>query len=393
LRPPFIFLIAGEASGDYIGARLMAALKERTQGAARFAGVGGERMEAEGLASLFPMRELSLMGVAEIVPRLPTLLRRLRQTARAAIDLAPDAVVLIDAQGFSARLARRLFGRGFPLIQYVAPTVWAWKPGRAAEIAKALDHILLIYPFETPYFERVGLASTFVGHPIVESGADRGDGARFRMRHGLADGTPLLAVLPGSRSGETWRLLPAFGEAVAILSRDRPGLVAAVPTVPAVEAEVRAAAATWPLRAIVTLGDEEKYDAFAAASVALAASGTVALEIVMAGLPLVIGYRVHPITGWLARRLLRVRYINVVNIIMDREVIPELVEDRCRPDLLAAAVARLLDDREAAAAQLAACRQAAGQLGLGHGSPSRRAAEAVMDLIATASGRHAPADV
>ena len=382
---PLIFLVAGEPSGDMLGGRLMAALRERTGGRVRFAGVGGERMTAEGLQTLFPMRDLSVMGYLEVVPRIPRLVVRLRQTAASARALGPNAVVTIDSPEFSFRLARRLSGAGLPLIHYVAPQVWAHRPGRAARIARLIDHLLVLLPFEPPYFEPFGLPCSFVGHAVTEEGADRGDGAAFRARRGIAADAPLVCALPGSRHSEVVRLLPVFGETLELLAARFPTLGVVVPTVETVAAEVAAAAARWPVEALVVAGTREKHDAFAAATVALAASGTVALELAIAGLPAVITYKANPLTAWAVRRMIRVQYVSLVNLILDRPVVPELLQERCRPDLLADAVGALLADHGARAAQTAAARRAAELVGLAGPPPSRRAADVVLDVIAGAS--------
>lgn len=389
--PPLIFLVAGEPSGDALGARLMAALRARTGGAVRFAGVGGEGMAGQGLDSLFPMADLSVMGVAEVLPRLPRILRRLAETEREARRLRPAAVVTIDAPDFCFRLAKRLRGAGIPLIHYVAPSVWAWRPGRARKIAAFLDHLMALLPFEPPYFEREGLACTFVGHPVVESGADGGDGRRFRERHGIAPGAPLVCVLPGSRRSETARLLPVFAQALARLRATRPDLVAVVPVIGAVAGEVARAVTDWPVPATVVHERADKIDAFAAADVALAASGTVALELAMAETPAVIAYRVNPLTAWLARRLVRVSYANLVNLVLDRPAVPELLQGDCRPERLAAALDTLLADEAARRAQVEAGREALARLGRGGPSPGDRAAAVVLKVIAAASSSSPPA--
>jgi lipid-A-disaccharide synthase len=380
---PLVFLVAGEASGDFIGARLMAALKHRTGGAVRFAGVGGARMAAEGLDSLFPMEELSLFGLAEVLPKIRQLKRRIDQTVAAARDAAPDAVVTIDSPGFNFRVGRRLGAdRSFPLIHYVAPTVWAWKPRRAAEIATFLDHLLVLYPFEPPYFEREGLPTDSVGHPVVEAGADAGDGPGFRAAHDLPAEAPLLCVLPGSRRSEVTRLTGPFGATVARLAAMRPDLRVVVPTVPWVEAAVREAAAGWAVPTVVTTGDGPKYDAFAAADAALAASGTVALELALARVPAAVGYRVNWLTAVAGHFLLKTPYVNLVNIMEGREVVPEFLQHRCRSGLLAPVLAPLLDGGPAREAQIAGLATVAERLGQGGPPPSARAADAVLRVIA-----------
>ena len=349
---PLVFLIAGEPSGDVLGGRLMAALDHATGGRVRFAGVGGPNMESNGLASLFPMADLTVMGVAEVVPRLPRIVRRLRQTVAAAKSSRPAAVVTIDSPDFSFRVGQRLKGRGFPLIHYVAPTVWAWRSGRARAIAAFLDHVLALLPFEPPYFEAEGLACTFVGHPVVESGAGDGDGASFRRRHGIESQAPLICFLPGSRASEVGPLMPVFGQTLAKLRLGRPDLRAVIAAAASVSDIVTAAARGWPTAPLMVSDTAEKHDAFAAADVALAASGTVALELAMAGTPAVIAYKINPLTAFLARRLIRVRFVSLVNIILDRPIVPEFLQNDCRPERLEAAIDHLLGDGEARARQV-----------------------------------------
>ena len=381
MTAPLVFLIAGEPSGDVLGGRLMAALNRATGGSVRFAGIGGPNMESHGLTSLFPMSDLTVMGVTEVVPRLPRIWRRLRQTVAAAKSSHPAAVVTIDSPDFSFRVARRLKGKGFPLIHYVAPTVWAWRPGRARAIATFLNHVLALLPFEPPYFEAEGLACTFVGHPVVESGADNGDGAAFRRRHGIEPLAPLVCFLPGSRASEVGPLIPIFGETLARLRAGRPDLRAVVATVETVSQTVTAATRDWPTAPLLVSGTADKYDAFAATDVALAASGTVALELAMAGTPAVIAYKINPLTAFLVRRLIRVRFANLVNIILDRPAVPEFLQNDCRPERLAAAIDHLLGNADARAQQVAAGRDALHRLGRGGPPTAERAAEVVLDVI------------
>jgi lipid-A-disaccharide synthase len=246
---------------------------------------------------------------------------------------------------------------------------------------------MVLLPFEPPYFTRVGLPCTYVGHPVVESGADRGDGAGFRRRHGIAADAPLLVVLPGSRRGEVGRLLPPFAGAVSRLAVHRPGLRIVVPTTETVAEIVTAATRSWAAPVLVVRGEREKYDAFAAGDAAMAASGTVALELAMAGLPAVVAYRLNPLTHWLLRRIVRVDYVHLVNLILEREAVPELIQQHCNPTRLAVEVDRLLEDAAAREAQQLACRQALLRLGLGDLSPSRRAAEVVLSLMAAPGAR------
>ncbi|ALG71627.1 lipid-A-disaccharide synthase [Azospirillum thiophilum] len=381
---PTLFLIAGEPSGDALGARLMAAARNLTGDKVRFVGIGGEKMIAEGLVSLFPMGELTLFGVFELLPHLPNLIRRIDQTVSEITRLRPDAVVGIDSPGFTVRVARKVRAASpdIPLIHYVAPTVWAWKPKRAAKYAAIYDHLLAVLPFEPPYFLREGLPCTFVGHSVVEGGAGKGDGTRFRERHGLAPTDRVVAMLPGSRKGEVSRLLPDFRATLEVLRPTHPDLVAVVPTVATVRDRVAAAVADWPVRTLLLEGDADKYDAFDAAEAALAASGTVALELALAGLPTVIAYRLNPVTVALYRRLIRVKYVNLVNLMLDRMLVPELLQQDCRPDRLAAELGRLLDEPEARQMQIDGVAEVARWLGQGGTPPSERAARTILDVIA-----------
>ncbi len=381
---PLIFLIAGEPSGDALGARLMAALRERTGGAVRFAGVGGEAMEAAGLHSLVPIRDLAVMGVLEVLPRVRRIFHRVDETVSAVRAAQPDAVVTIDSSGFTWRVAQRLrrHGERVLLIHYVAPMVWAWRGGRARRMARWYDHLMALLPFEPPYFQAVGLGCTYVGHPVVESGADRGDGPAFRRRHGIDPHATLIAVLPGSRPGEVRRLLPVFRAATERLRSRYPHMHVVMPTVSTVHDEVAAAAKNWVVPAIAVRGTQPKYDAFAACNVALAASGTVTLEIALADLPMVVTYRVNALTHAIVRRLVKVRFANLLNIVLDRAAIPELLQNDCNPERLARELTRLLDDRLAREREIEAYREGLQRLGRGEVSPGMRAADCVLSLIA-----------
>jgi lipid-A-disaccharide synthase len=377
---PLFFLIAGEASGDLLGARLMQALKKKAPHA-RFAGVGGARMQAEGLELYFPAEELAHFGLIEVLRHLPQLLRRIRETAEEVKRRRPTALITIDAPDFNFRVARKLKKEGIPLIHYVAPTVWAWRPGRAAKIAKFLNHLLALLPFEPPYFTEVGLACSFVGHPVVESGAEEGDAARFRAAHSLAAETPLLVVLPGSRRSEVSRLMPVFREALERLRTRHSDLQVVIPAAPAVAAYVKEHSSTWPLPVILVEGDKAKYDAFAASRAALACSGTISLELALARVPAVIVYKVNPLTFKLARLLVHVKFANLVNIMHKSQIVPELIQDDCTPDRLAAVLDGLLSDEGARQRQIVGLADVAGWLGAGRFVPSERAAETVLDVV------------
>ncbi len=381
---PFIFVVTGEPSGDALGAALIAALRGRVGAELRIAGIGGERMREQGVESLAPLSDLAIAGVAEVVPRAPVIFRHVR-TAVAAIRAGrPDAVVTIDSSGFSWRIAQRLrrCGERLPLIHYVAPMVWAWRAGRARRMARWYDHLLALLPFEPLYFQQVGLACTYVGHPVIDSGADRGDAARFRAAHGIAPDELVLSVLPGSRVGEVRRLIPIFAEALKLVEAAVGPFRVAVPTVETVAEAVAAGVRDWPGQPIVLRGDAAKYDAFAASRAALAASGTVALELAMAGLPMTVGYRLSRPTEILLDRVVKVRHANLVNLILGRELVAEHLGPNCTPERLAATLVGLIQDEQARAAHRDGYDAAMRLLGVGEMSPSLRAADKILEIIA-----------
>ena len=295
--------------------------------------------------------------------------------------IQPAALITIDAPDFSFRVAKQLKGQGIPLIHYVAPTVWAWRPGRAKKVAQFLDHLLALLPFEPPYFTREKLACTFVGHPIVESGADHGDAAAFRQRHGLDDTAPVLTILPGSRQSEISRLLPIFGETLSQLRDKHPYLRVVVPTLAPVADQVRQAAQNWALPTLVVEGDREKYDAFAASTAALACSGTVSVELAMARLPTIIAYRVSTLTAALYRHFIKAKYATLINIMQDRIIMPEYLQDECTPEKLAAAVDEMLTRPGARQRQVTELTTIASWLGRGQFVPSEKAAQVVLDVV------------
>jgi len=382
---PFLFIIAGEPSGDALGGALIAALRERTGGRLRIAGIGGEAMAGEGLESLVPLADLAVAGVTEVLPRAPLILRRVRQTVAAILALKPDAVVTIDSSGFSWRIAQllRRHGEKLPLIHYVAPMVWAWRGGRARRMARWYDHLLTLLPFEPAYFEAVGLAASHVGHPVLESGADAGDAARFLGAHGIAPDELVLSVLPGSRGGEVRRLLPIFGHALLRLERMVGPFRVAVPTVATVADLVSEGLRAWPGRPIVLRGAGDKYDAFAASRAALAASGTVALELALAGVPMAIAYRLNPLTEALLDRIVKVRQVNLINLLLGRTLVPEhLGRAACAPERLAATLAELIGDERVRSAHRQGYDEAVRLLRGDGLSPSRAAADRILAILA-----------
>lgn len=373
-------LIAGEASGDALGARLIAALRARAP-ALRVSGVGGALMQAQGLRPWFPLADLALMGLIEVLPRLPALAARLRQATAAIAADRPDAVITIDSPGFTFRLLRRIAPLGIPRIHYVAPQVWAWREGRVRHYPGLWDQLLCLLPFEPAFFARHGLPARFTGHPVLEAAAGQGDAARFRARHALPPAARPVLLLPGSRRTETARLLPILAETLARLAQAQPDLLPVIPLAPPVAQAVRAATAAWPTRPLLVTEPADKADAFAAAAAAICKSGTATLELALAGVPMLVAYRVNPLTAALARRMIRVPHASILNL-LGPPCLPEFIQERCTPDLLAPALAGLLADPGAAAAQRAATATALAALAAPDGlAPSEAAAAAVLETL------------
>ena len=379
-RPSTIWLLAGEASGDVLGARLMLALRVLRPDLA-FAGIGGPRMEAAGLASLFPMRDLSVMGLAEILPRLRALNRRLAQAVADIEATHPDLVVTIDSPGFALRLLERIKKHGLKRVHYVGPQVWAWREHRVRAYPGLWDRLLCLLPFEVEFFARHGLPATFVGHPVLQSGADRGHPTRFRTRHDIGPGTPIVILMPGSRRTEAPRLLPVFGRTMARLRHNFPSVLPVIPSTAAVAEIIAAQTADWPVKPLVVTDLDDKHDAYAAAGAALTKSGTSTLELALAGVPMAVTYRVNPLTAALARRLIRVPHVAMVNLLAGRQVVPELLQQDCTPEKLSATLTTLLTDTEAAGAQRAAFAGIMANLHAPQGDPSEAAACAVLELL------------
>lgn len=401
--PPLIYIVAGEPSGDLLGAQLMAALKAKTGGpisggpnsggGVRFTGVGGPRMAEQGLESLFPMSDLAVMGFVEVVRHIPNVKRRIGEVVADIQARAPDAVVTVDAPAFTLRVQRKLRAamggtseNGAPrLIHFVAPTVWAWRKGRAKEVAEFLDHLLCILPFEPPYFEKHGLKATFVGYPAIED-AVGGDGAAFRRENDIPAGAPMLCLMPGSRRSEIGRLLPIFLKTLDRLEADHPGLRAAIPVVPNVRDLVEAMTA-GDGRITLLHDPTRRKHLFAAADAALIKVGTANLELAAAGVPLVSTQRVSHLSGLIYQLLVRMKYISLINIVLDRETHPEPLQYNCTPRNLARLVGGILDDESVRRAQIEAGLEAARRVGLGGPSPSDQAADVVLAELVRSGAR------
>jgi lipid-A-disaccharide synthase len=381
-KPLSLMLVCGEPSGDQLGGQLMAGLKAVAGDSVVITGVGGEAMAAQGLKSLFPLSDTAVMGLREVVPKIPKILRRVREASDFAMATRPDAVVLIDSPDFTHRIAQRLkrIDPSLTTINYVAPQVWASRTYRARKMARYFDLVLALLPFEAPFFEKFGIRSRFVGHPVIERAARMTGGDALRSRLGIASDAPLLAVLPGSRTNEIRFILPVFREAVAQIAKRVPGLVCVLPTIPHVEARVRAATKGWPTPLHILDKEADKFAAFDAADAALAASGTVTTELALAGTPMVVAYRVGTLTYALASLLFFLDYFTLVNLLLKRRAVPEFLQRAATPEALAGEVVALLTDKNAAAAQVKDLDEAAHLLGVGGEAPSLRAARAIVDF-------------
>lgn len=374
---PLIYLIAGEQSGDVLGARLMRALAARRPDVS-FAGIGGSAMAGVGLTSLFPIRAQGLMGLLEVLPKIFVLRTLLKRTIADIEARAPDILVTIDSPGFTLRVLRALRHTPLKRAHYVAPQVWAWRENRVKHYPGLWDELLCLLPFEPAFFARHGLPARFVGHPVLESGADTGNAKRFRERHAIPAGASILTVMPGSRQSEVSRLLPVLEATIRLLPDP---VVPVVPLAGPVEAVVRQHTATWPIRPILVADIEGKHDAFAASDAALTKSGTSTLELALANVPMLVTYRINPVSHQIAKRMIRIKYASILNLLLDRPVVPELLQYQSRPDRLAAELHRLLTDRDAIAAQRQGFREALALLQPAVGTPSEAAADAVLSML------------
>jgi lipid-A-disaccharide synthase len=377
---PHVFLVAGEESGDLLGAALVAAIRKRTQGHARCSGVGGTHMAREGVQSLFPLGDLAIMGFSSIPARLPKILRRIREVADAVVAARPDVLVIIDSPEFTHRVARRVRARAptIPVVDYVCPSVWAWRPGRARAMRAYVDRVLALLPFEPAAMARLGgPPCIFVGHPLGEQAGNlrpNTDEARRR----LAD-PPLLLVLPGSRSGEIRRMAGVFGNSVAQLAERFGALEVVVPSVPRLASQVSAAIAPWPVPARVVTEPAAKQAAFRAARAALTKSGTSTLELAVSGIPMVAAYKVSLAEELVGRTLIKVDSVVLANLVLGENIVPEFLQRDCTPGRLAAALLPLLGDTPERRRQVEAFGRLDAVLEIGNAAPSHRAASAVLD--------------
>ncbi|MGO4571723.1 lipid-A-disaccharide synthase [Microvirga sp. 2TAF3] len=383
VKPLTIWIVSGEESGDQLGAKLMRSLKarlgtERT----RFGGVGGHAMEREGLRSLFPLEDIAVMGFSAVIARLPTILRRIRMTADAVVAARPDMLVIIDSPDFTHRVAKAVRARApqIPIVDYVSPSVWAWRPGRAPKMRAYVDHLLALLPFEPEAHRRLGgPPTTYVGHPLIERLDEIRPAAGER---GARESSPLrLLVLPGSRRSEVSRLMEPFGQALALLKEHSPRpFEVTIPAVPHLAGEIRQRAEAWSVKPAIVQGEAAKWAAFRAADAALAASGTVTLELGLSGVPMVVAYRVSKIEEVL-KYLIKAPSIVLTNLVLGENVIPELIQWDCTPEKLADAVLPLFSDTPERQRQEEALQRLDGLMRIGDEAPSERAARIVGEVL------------
>jgi lipid-A-disaccharide synthase len=374
-----IFLIATEESGDRLGANLMKVLRQRLGDGVRFDGVGGRAMAREGLPSRLPIEELSIIGFAAVVKQLPKILRLIRETADDVIEAEPDALVIIDSPDFTHRVARRVRVRapGIPIVDYVSPSVWAWRPGRAHAMLRYVDHVLALLPFEPEAYRKLrGPPCSYVGHPLTEQLASLRPNAEEQARR---DGSPpVLLVLPGSRRSEIRHHMAVFGQALGRLNGEGAVFEPVLPTMPHLQEAVAEAVKDWPVKPRVVVGEAEKRATFRIAHAALAKSGTVTLELALSGVPMVTAYQVGAIEAFILRRAIRVSSVILANLVIGEDIIPEFLQENCTPEKLAQALRDVLSDSALRRRQLEAFAKLDAIMSTGNQPPSVRAADIVL---------------
>jgi lipid-A-disaccharide synthase len=377
-----IFLIATEESGDRLGANLMKVLRQRLGGAVQFEGVGGRAMAIEGLTSRFPIEELSIIGLAAVVRQLPAIMRRIRETADAVIAAQPDILIIIDSPDFTHRVAKRVRAKAphIPVVDYVSPTVWAWRPGRARAMKPYIDHVLALLPFEPDAYEKLhGPPCSYVGHPLTEQiGQLRPNAAEQGRRDGKP---PVLLILPGSRRSEIKHHMTAFGMTLTRLQAEGVAFEAVLPTMPHLEEAITAALKYWKIQPRVVIGEDEKRAAFRIAHAALAKSGTVTLELALAGVPMVAAYRTGAMEAFILRRAIRVNSVILANLVVGENVVPEFLQENCRSERLLPALRDVLSDSPMRRKQLEAFGRIDSIMSTGNQPPSVRAAEIVLATL------------
>ncbi len=377
------YLIAGEPSGDALGARLMEAIRRQDKEAV-FAGVGGDSMQSQGLKSLFNITELAVMGLAEVIPSIPRILRRIDETIAEIVRQKPDVIITIDSWSFCARIHKRLRKLKLNTLQvhYVAPQVWAWKKKRARTMYKYIDLLLTLFPHEPRYFTPYKLDTVFVGHPVIENSLYKDKTAiNFKEEHNIPESNRVLLVLPGSRHNEVERLLPDFLQVVKKLHAKYLDFSFVLPTVSTVAERVKKAVAESELPILVVEGEKERHAAFQNADVAIAASGTVALELAILDVPHIIAYKVPKLTEWIAKRVLHIQFVNLTNILLGYEVVPELLQTDCNPENILQYIEQFLSQNTLYRRQMENFEKLRKLLGMGEQTPSDNAAAEIIQRL------------
>lgn len=378
-----IYFIVGEPSGDILASRLMKAIR-RKHPEAEFFGIGGETMHAEGFNSLFNIKDLSVMGVMEVIPKLPVILRRRKEVLADIEKVQPDVIVTVDSWGFINSILKKLKKKGckIPKVHYVAPQVWAWKKGRAKKAAQIMEHLMTLLPYEPPYFEKYGLDCTFVGHPVIENTADLPtDISLLRTQTGIPENARVLCVLPGSRHSEVSKLAPIFIESIKRINNEIPNLFLLIPSVETMKDEINEHFKNIEIPYKLISGQQARYEAFCMSEFALAASGTVSLELAACGTPHVIAYTFNPLTNKIAELLAITKYANLINILADRFIIPEFVLRNCKADLIVPEVLSFLQNKEKCQTQMEQAKEQLAKLKPAGKLPSEKAAEVVIKCL------------
>lgn len=375
-----IYIIAGEASGDIYGASLIESIKKHSQKQVEFFGIGGENMQRAGINSLFPMHEISIMGFFEILPHIPNVLNRIDETVAEIKRIKPDVVVTIDSPGFCCRVAKKLQGEGIKLVHYVAPTVWAYKPGRAKKFANLFNHLFVILPFEPTYFEKEGLDCTYIGHPIVETKIP--SETYFRKNNKISVESNLITIMPGSRSTEIKKILPIFIDAAKIIKNKNSDVVFAIATIENLKGQINSLLNKENFEAVIVSDKKEKLELLKESNAAIVKSGTGSFEVMLCNCPMIIAYKVSYLSYIIIKNLIKIRFANLINIISDKEIIPEFIQNNCTAEKISSEINRIIQKKEVGEEQIAGTKDILKKLGLGKkNTPSDKAANALLKML------------
>ena len=379
-----LFIVAGEPSGDQIGASIVRSMRRLYAGKINVFGIGGSRLLDEGLESILPMKNLSIMGLFEVIPSIPKVLYYLEKTKSQVLKSNPDVLITIDSPGFSFRLSKSIFLNGprFPLIHVVAPTVWAWKKNRAKKISKFLDHLLVLLPFEPEYFINEGLKTTFVGHPVIEEIRNNGSDNKYSsLLESIQDKSPVISMMLGSRISEIRRHLQLFIKTILILKNKFPNLILIILTFPHLEKIISSQLNNYNIPFLISSKTENRNNFFKVSDVAIAVSGTVTLELAMANVPMIVVYKTSRLTFHILKRMVKVKYISIINILINKEIVPEYIQNAAKPEFLAIALEELIVDKKCINKQLQAFKYIRKLLRSKNKKPSTRLAEEILNTI------------